>query len=164
MCTGIEIAMLAAAAAGTATTLYAQDTQANQAEANADFQSAQAEADASAAKAEAVLEAERIREKGEQQRSKAVAAAAASGIDVSSPTAIKIDDTITHNAEEDAVLTILQGTDRAKRLNQQADADRIAGDNAADAGRINQVSTLLSAAATYGTNNGKGWKKAPGSD
>lgn len=162
MCTGVEIALLAMAAGSTAVSLYGQDTQAKQAEADANFQADQAEADAKAAQAEATLEAERIRKQGKQQRAQATAAAAASGVDVQSPTAIKIDDTITRNAEEDAVLTILQGSDRAARMGQQATADRIAGKNARTAGRVNQASTLLSAAATYGTNSGKGWKRAGG--
>lgn len=162
MCTGIEIALLASAAVGTATTLYGEDTQAKQTEANAKFQANQAEADARAEQGAAQVEAERIRKAGKAQRSQAVAAAAASGVDVNSPTALKIDEEITANAEEDAVLTILGGGDRAKRLGQQASADRIAGRNARTAGRVNQASTLLSAVGTYGTNNGKGWKRAGG--
>ena len=161
MCTGAEIALLAFAAAGTATTLYGIDTQAKQQEANAKFSAAQAEADAAAEAASARLEAERIRKASKKQRAQAVAAAAASGVDVDSPTAVKIDEAITRNAEEDAVLTILGGGDRAARLRQQAQADRIEGSNARTAGRIQQGSTLLSAAATYGTNSGRGWKRAP---
>lgn len=161
MCTGLEIIAIAGMVGGTAVQLYGQDTQAKQAEANANFQAEQAEADAKAAQAEATLEAERIRKAGKQQRAQAVAAAAASGIDVDSPTAIKIDDTITRNAEEDAMLTIFQGKDRASRMGQQATADRIAGRNARTAGRVNQASTLLSGAAAA-TNYGQGWKRAGG--
>src|SRR3546814_6722550 len=142
MCTGLEIAALALAAAGTATTLYGTDTAANQEEANAKFAADQAEADARAEQGAAQVEAERIRREGKAQRAKAVAAAAASGVDVNSPTALKIDQEITANAEEDAMLTILNGGDRARRLKQQGQADRIAGSNAAKAGRTHQASTL----------------------
>lgn len=157
--TALLVTSLVATGVGTAVSLYGQDTQAKQAEANAEFQADQAEADAKAAQAEATLEAERIRKAAKQQRGAAVAAAAASGVDVSSPTAIKIDDTITENAEEDAVLTILQGKDRAARMQQQAQADRIAGANARTAGRINQGATLLSGAASM-ANTGMNWKRA----
>lgn len=167
MCTGLEPAMIAAlasAAIGTATTLYATDTAAKQEEANAKFAADQAEADAAAEKGAAEVEAMRIRKEGKAQRAKAVAAAAAAGVDVNSPTALKIDQEITANAEQDAMLTILNGGDRAARLNQQGQADRIAGSNAARAGKINMASTLLSSAYTYGTNSGKGWKRAGGGD
>ncbi len=153
---------LAAIAASTAVTMYGQDTQAKQAEANANFAADQAAADAKAAQGEAQIEADRIRKAGKQQRAKAVAAAAASGVDVNSASAIRIDQEIVQNSEEDAVLTMLQGTDRAARLNQQGQADRIGGANARTAGRVAMGSTLLSAvgsAASYGG----GWKKAPSS-
>lgn len=156
------IIALAAAAASTAVSLYAEDTSAKQQEANAKFAADQAEADANAEKGAAMIEAERIRKQGKAQRAKAVAAAAAAGVDVDSPTALKIDQEITANAEEDAMLTILNGGDRAARLRQQGQADRIAGSNAASAGRINQASSLLTSAYTYGTNSGKGWKRRVG--
>src|SRR3546814_1416635 len=54
---------------------------------------------------------------------------------------------ITANAEEDALTVIANGGDRARRLNQQGQADRIAGSNAASAGKINMASTLLEGAA-----------------
>lgn len=161
MCTGVEIAFLAASAIGTGLTLQGQDTQAKQQEANLKFNADQAAADAAAEKGAAQIEAERIRKAGKAQRAQAVAAAAASGVDVNSPTALKIDENINASAEEDAVLTILGGSDRAKRLNQQGDADRIGASSARSAGRVNQASTLLSSAATF-TNNGKGWKRAGG--
>lgn len=162
MCTGIEIALFAMAAGGTALQVHSQIQQGNAAEDNAEFQAKQAEADARAAQGEASVEAERIRKASKQQRAAAVAAAAASGVDVDSPTAIKIDDTITNNAEQDAVLTILQGKDRGARMQQQAQADRNAGAAAKSASRINAGATLLSGAADWGTNYGKGWKRAPG--
>src|SRR3546814_13759707 len=47
------------------------------------------------------------------------------------------------------------GGDRARRLNQQGQADRIAGSNAASAGKINMASTLLEGAAM----TARGWKR-----
>src|SRR3546814_13536306 len=126
MCTGLEIAALALAAAGTATTLYGTDTAANQEEANAKFAADQAEADARAEQGAAQVEAERIRREGKAQRAKAVAAAAASGVDVNSPTAPKIAQEITANAEEDAMPTTLTAGSPAARPNQQGQADAIA--------------------------------------
>ncbi|HEY9540498.1 MAG TPA: hypothetical protein VIR05_02545 [Luteimonas sp.] len=146
---------LAATAVGTGVTMYGQDTAANQEEANAKFAADQAEADARAEQGAAQVEAERIRREGKRQRSKAVAAAAAAGVDVDSPTALKIDQEITANAEEDALTVIANGGDRARRLNQQGQADRIAGSNAASAGKINMASTLLEGAAM----TARGWKR-----
>jgi hypothetical protein len=161
MCTGVEIALLAATAVGTTATLYAQDTEANAQEAAAKTQAAQNEADANAAEGAAKVEAERIRKAKKAQQSKAVAAAAASGVDINSPTAVKIDEEIGNNAEQDAYLTILNGQDTAARLRQQAVIDRNAGSSARTAGNAQMSATLLSAAATA-TNNGQGWKKAKG--
>lgn len=159
MCTGVEIALLVGAAAGTATTLYAQDTANNQQEANAKFAAQQAEADAKAAQGEAQVEAERIRRAAKAQRAQAVAQAAAAGVDVSSPTALKIDEEITKNSESDAYMTILNGADYAKRLNQQASADRISASSISAAGNAQAASTLLSGASTIGR-YGSGWKAA----
>lgn len=154
--------ILAALAASTAATMYSTDTQANQAEANAKFQADQAAADAEAEKGAALVEAERIRKAAKAQRAQAVAAAAASGVDVESPTAVKLDQEITSNAEEDALLTILNGSDKAARLNQQAYADRQAGSIAKSNARMQNTGTLLSAVASaagsYGSSGG--WKKA----
>lgn len=160
MCTGFEIAALGLMAAGTTATLYAQDTAAKQEEANQKFAADQAEADARAEAGAALVEAERIRKASKAQRAKAVAAAAASGIDVSSPTALKIDHEIVANAEEDAQLTILQGTDRAARLNQQATADRTAASVTRSANRINQAATLIGGASQAAQYGNSAWKRA----
>lgn len=159
MCTGLEIIMIASAVAGTATTLYGQDTQAKQLESNAKFSAAQSDADANAAEGAAQVEAGRIRKAAKAQQSQAVAAAAASGVDVNSPSAIKIDSEIGRNAEQDAYLTILNGQDTASRMRQQSVADRNAGASARTAGNTQMGSTLLSSAASM-TNYGQGWKKA----
>lgn len=160
MCTGLEIAVLGLMAAGTATTLYAQDTAAKQQESDLKYQAAQAEADAKAEAGAAQVEADRLRKASKAQRAQAVAAAAASGIDVSSPTALKIDEEIVSNAEEDATLTVLQGSDRAKRLGQQAALDRAGASQIRSAGRINQAATLLGGASNAAVYGNDAWKRA----
>lgn len=150
---------LIALAATTAVTMYGIDTQAKQSEANAKFQASQAEADARVEADAAKIEAQRIRDAAKKQRAQAVAAAAASGVDVDSPTAVKITEEITRNSEEDAVLTILGGRDSARRLGQTAQASRIAGSNARSAGRVQQAGTLLSAASS--AYSGGNWKRSP---
>lgn len=161
MCTGIAIGMLAATAFGTAATLYSTDTQAKQAESNLKFQAAQGEADAKAADGAARVEAERIRKAARAQRATATAQAAANGADIDSPTAVKIDEEIVRNSEEDALTTILNGGDRSARMRQQSRMDRIGAGLARSEGRQQQAATLISAAGTM-TNYGQGWKKAGG--
>lgn len=157
--TAITLGLLAAS---TAVTLYGIDTQARQAEANAKFQAAQAEADARVEADAAKIEAQRIRDAAKKQRATAVAAAAASGVDVDSPTALRINEDITRNSEEDAVLTILGGRDSAARLRQGAEASRIAGRSARSAGRVQMGATLLSAANT--AYNGGNWRRSANSN
>lgn len=152
---------LAVAAAGTAATLYAQDTQTQQLESNQKYAADQAAADAATAKGEAEVEAERIRKAGKAQQAQAVAAAAASGVDVNSPTALKINQDIYANADEDARLTILNGADSAARLNQQAALDRQGAAITATNGRQAQVGTLLSAAGSM-MQTASNWKKQDG--
>ena len=144
-------------AASTAVTLYATDTQAKQGEANLKFQAKQAEADANAERGAAQVEADRIRKAAKAQRATATAQAAAAGIDVNSPTAVKIDEEIVSNSEEDAFMTLLNGSDRGARLNQQASADRIGAGVVRSNGKMQQGATLLSAAGSMST----GWKRAP---
>lgn len=158
MCTGAEVAMIALAVAGTGASLYAADTAANQEEANLKFQAAQAEADAAAEKGAAQVEADRIRKAAKAQRAQATAQAAAAGIDVNSPTALKIDQEIVENAEEDAYLTILQGGDRSARMRQQATVDRTGAKIVRTNARAQQTATLISSASsTY-----SGWKRSSG--
>lgn len=157
--------VLAALAATTAVSMYSTDTQAKQAESNLKFQAEQAEADARAEAGAAQVEAMRIRKHAKAQRAQAVAAAAASGIDVDSPTALRIDKDITANSEEDAVLTVMQGGTRARRIGQQAHANRNEASLARWSGNVNNASTLLSSistAASMGGNGGAGWKRSAG--
>ncbi|WP_312252723.1 hypothetical protein [Stenotrophomonas sp.] len=119
------------------------------------YLAAQADADAKAERGAAMVEAERIRKASKKQRSEAVAALAASGVDVSSSTALKIDEEIARGAEEDAYLTLTGGSDRAARLNAEASGARYAGKQAQTAGYINAGTSLLNS----GSNIGRGWKR-----
>lgn len=157
----LTAAMIALTAVSTGVSMYAQDAQAKQEASSLKYQAAQGEADAKAAQGEAIVEAERIRKASKAQRATATAQAAASGVDVSSPTAVRIDEQIVASAEEDALLTILNGADRSNRLNQQAKLDRIGAKNVISNARLAQTGTLLS-----GTSKAIGiydnWKRSNG--
>lgn len=159
--TALLVASLATTAVSTGVSMYAANAQAKQEASLLKYQAAQGEADAKAAQGEAIVEAERIRKASKAQRSAATAAAAASGVDVSSPTAVRIDEQIVASAEEDALLTIINGKDRSDRLNQQAKVDRIGAKNVMSNSRLAQAGTLLS-----GTAKGIGiydnWKRGNG--
>lgn len=158
--TTVALIGLAVTAASTGAALYAQDTAAKQQSANEKFAADQAAADAKAAQGAAQVEADRIRRAAKKQKAAAIAAAAASGVDVNSASALKINEGIDQVAGEDAYLTLVGGTDAASRLNQQADASRIGASSARSAGRVSQVSTLLSGADRATSYYGKNWKRA----
>lgn len=143
MCTGLEPVALAAGASllGAAGTIYSGQQQKKM----ANYQAAQAEADADAAKASARVEADRIRKAGRQQAFAANAALAASGVETGEGTALRVTSGIAGDAEQDAFQTILNGNNQSARLNAQAQADRISGQNAATSGYIEAGSSLLSA-------------------
>jgi hypothetical protein len=150
---------LAVAAIGTGVAIKGQQEAAAQENANRQFAADQAAADANAKIGEAQVEAERIRKAAKKQQSAAIAAAAASGVDVNSTSAVRIDQEIGNNAEQDAYLTLVGGKDYAARLNQQGQADRIAGRSAVRAGNYQSAASLIGFAG-QATNYGNGWKKA----
>lgn len=152
MCTGVEIALVASAVLASGAAV----AQGQQQKKMANYQAAQADADADAAKAAARVQADRIRKAGQQQASQANAALAASGVETGEGTALRITSGITGDAEQDAYTTILNGVNTGARYNAQAQADRIGGKNAAQAGYINGASSLLQAGGTAYS----GWKKA----
>lgn len=120
-----------------------------------DYLADQAEADKRTAQSAAEVEAMRIRKQREKVRSDAIAELASSGMDVNSDTALKIDQQIVRDSEEDAFLTLAGGVDRSNRLAAEADGYRIAGKQARTAGFVRAGTSLLSTAA----NNGRGWKR-----
>ncbi|HET7663893.1 MAG TPA: hypothetical protein VFK31_09670 [Rhodanobacteraceae bacterium] len=119
-----------------------------------DYQQAQAEADADARAKAAQVEAERIRKQAKAQKSRAIAALASSGVDVDSSTALKINQTIDKNAQEDAFLTIANGDSQAARLRAQGIGYGLLGDQARTAGYLNASNDLLSSVPTVAA----GWK------
>lgn len=159
MAVALPYIYLAVAAYGTYTAVQSADTQAKQEQANLNYQAAQTAADAKAAQGEAEVEAARIRKQAQTQRNQATAAAAASGIDVTSPTAIKIDQHIQATGEEDAITTLLNGSDTGARMNNQAAVDRTGASLVMSNAKQQETATLLSSAAnTMGTYSQ--WKKA----
>ncbi|KAK6697199.1 hypothetical protein SNK04_014287 [Fusarium graminearum] len=88
----------------------------------------------------------------EQIRSNAIAELAASGVDVNSDTALRIDQQIVRDSEEDAFLALAGGTDRANRLDAEAQGYRNTGKQARTAGYVNAGSSLLRGASnnSYG--------------
>ena len=143
---------IAAAAATAGAAIHQGEVQSNY----NDYLGDQAAADAKAEAGAAQVEAERIRKQAKAQRAQAVAALAGSGVDVNSSTALKIDQTIDKNAEQDAYLTMVGGSDQAARLNASAGGYHQQASQAMSAGYVSAGTSLLSAS----TNNGKGWKKA----
>lgn len=133
--------------------------QGQQQKAYADYQSRQATADAQAERDAAEVHADKIRKAARLQASEARASLAGSGVDVGEGSAIKIDQAITRNSEEDAWSTIMTGKNRGASLDAQAQGYQIAGNNAQSASYMNAASSVLSGA----TQIGKGWKQSAGS-
>ncbi|HBQ4002064.1 TPA: hypothetical protein MEX17_001121 [Klebsiella pneumoniae] len=154
MCTGVEIAAIGASVLAAGGAVYSGQQQKKM----SNYQAAQAEADAEASQKAARVEAERIRKAGARQAAAANASLAASGVETGEGTALRITSGITEDAEQDAYQTILNGVNSSNRLQAQAQADRISGNNAATAGYINAGSSLLSGGAkAY-----NGWKTRQG--
>lgn len=147
MCTGVEIALIAGAAVSAGTAIHAGEQQRSAANAAAD----QAKADAETAAGQAQVEAAKIREAAKRQRSAAIAALSASGVDVGAGTAEQITADITQRGEEDALTTILTGSNRGRMLNREAEISRIGGSNAATAGYVGAASSVLGSAGNYYT-------------
>ncbi len=153
MCTGTTFALYAMAAAA-AVGAYASIQSAEQQKDWNEYQGKQAEADAKAEKSAAEVHAEKIRKLARIQASEANASLAGSGVEVGEGTALNINKEIYANAEEDAVMTIFGGSDRAARGNAEAAGYRLKGSQAQQAGYLNATSTILGAAGGMA----KGWK------
>ena len=143
-------AALAAAAVGA----YSSIQQGKQQKEWGDYQAKQAEADAAADKSAAQVHAEKIRKMARIQAGEASASLAGSGVDVGEGTAVNINKDIYANAEEDAVMTIFGGSDRAARGNAEAAAYRAKGSQAQQAGYLNATSSILGGVSVAA----KGWK------
>lgn len=154
MCTGTSFALYAMAAAAAVGAYASIQSAENQKDWN-EYQGKQAEADAKAEKSAAEVQAEKIRKMARINAGEATASLAGSGVDVGEGTALNINSEIYGRAEEDAVMTIFGGSDRAARGNAEAAGYRLKGKQAQQAGYLNATSTILGAAGTAA----KGWKQ-----
>ncbi|WLE60285.1 hypothetical protein GIY62_06400 [Burkholderia plantarii] len=102
-------------------------------------------------------QAKRIREQGRATQGQATAALAASGVDVGTGTSNDIRQKIDQNTETDALNTILNAGQKAGSLRQQAQMEVQSGQNAASAGGLNALTSVLKGA---GMLTKGGWKSA----
>ena len=142
MCTGMEVALLA----GTAISAGAQVQQGREAKAMGNYQAAQAAADADAERGAARAYAEKIRKAGDMERGKAQAALAASGASLDSGSADEIDSNLVSAYEEDALVAMFGGENRARSRMAEGQSARLAGSRA-------QRNAMLEAAGTAA----RGW-------
>lgn len=151
MCTGIEIAMIAA----TAFSAVSAVQQGQQQKKYNEWQAAQAEAEAQAEREMGEIQGARVRRQGRSQQSEARAALAASGVEVGAGTPVQIQGEIERRSEVDALNYILYGERKGARLEQEAAASRLAGKNAQAAGYRGAIGSVLRGGAAL---SGPGWK------
>ncbi len=147
---GIETIALVALAGGTALQAIGSVQQGNQQRKLAEAQAAQLDQQAAQERDAALAQAEKIRRAGRSQAAQAESAYAASGVSVGIGTPVRINEQITHDAEEDAYMTILSGNRRGQTLETESGLTRRSGKNAQQAGYMGAASSVLSGAATYG--------------
>lgn len=161
---GIETAALvgyAAAAAsvvGTAVSVYSQMEQGKEADALANRQQQQATQDAQFAASEAQVQARQIRKATDKQRAEARGALAASGVTVGVGTAEQIDQEIATSGEEDALMAIYDGTNRARAIGISGENTASRTRNAADASRTGAWTSALQGGASVA----RGWNTSVG--
>ena len=146
------------AAAAVAVSAYAAYDSGQQSKAMGEYQADQAAADAAAERSAAQVQAEKIRKMARIQAGEANASLAASGVEVGEGTALRINQEIYRDAEEDASMTILNARNSAAKTDQQGVAARLQGNADARAGTLNATSSLMSGAYDGYT----GWKKSQG--
>ncbi len=161
---GIETAALvgyAAAAAsvvGTAVAVHSQQEQADQADKLAQQQQLQSQQDAAYAASEAEVQARTIRKAADKQRAEARASLAASGVTVGVGTAEQIDSEIAASGEEDALMAIYDGTNRARAIGINGDQAASRSRNAANSARIGAETSALSGFSSVA----RGWNTSSG--
>lgn len=154
---GIETALLAAYAAiaatavGATSALYSADTQKKGAEANAEMSRRQGNAEKDAATAQA----EKIRKAGRAAAGQANVAMAGAGVAVGEGTALRINEQINMDVENDAYSTLLTGARRQRSAEDQGMLMEYEGNAAKTAGYLNAGATILNGASSYGK-----WKTA----
>lgn len=144
------IAMMAATAVSAGAAIMQGQQAKKGAEVNAELQRRQGEAEKDAA----VAQAEKIREAQKYAIGSANAATAASGKAIGEGSALRINETIYQNSEEDAYSTMLTGTRRQQYANDQASITLTQGRNAQTAGYLNAASSVLAGGAKIAS----GWK------
>lgn len=150
---GYTTAAVAAAAVLSAGVAYQSG---QQQKAMGEYQADQAQADADAQVSAAQVQAQKIRKLAASQAGQANASLAASGVEVGEGTAMRIDEGIYRDAEEDASMTIMNANTSAAKTVQQGVAAKIQGNQAATAGTLNAASSLIGGGAAAYT----GWKKS----
>ena len=146
----VGMAAYAALAAATVYSVYTTQQSGKQSQLNADSQAEQAQNDADAAASAANVQADRIRRLARNQASEANAALAGSGVETGEGTAININEEIIGNAEEDAVLTIMNGQNQKARGYVDSSNYKLAGNQARSAANAQSIGTVLSAGAQAG--------------
>jgi hypothetical protein len=149
----LAYAAAAASVVGTAVSVYSQMEQADQADKIANQQANQAREDAQFALSEAQLQAKAIRKAAEKQRSEARGALASSGVVVGVGTAEQIDEEIQAGGEEDALMAIYDGTNRARAITQGGEINTSRSRNSASAARYGAASSALQGGSTLA----RGW-------
>lgn len=150
MCSGIEIALLAGTAMSAGSAIMQGQQAKETANVNAELQRREGEA----AKDASVAQAAKIRKAQRYAIGSANAANAASGVAIGEGSALRINEQIYKDSEDDAFNTMLTGTRQQRTANDQASITQTQGRNA-------QTASLLSA----GSSIAKGWvgyKKAGG--
>lgn len=146
-------AALASAAVGTAVSVYSQQKQADKADEIAKQQQEIARQDAQYAASEAQLQAKAIRKASDKQRAEARAVLSGAGVVVGQGTAEQIDTEIQTDSEQDALLAIYDGTNRARSINQGGALAAQRSRNSASASRTGALTSALQGGATIA----RGW-------
>lgn len=152
MCTGAEIALVIGAV-GTGVSVYSQVQQADQAKDVANQQQAQAAADAAYADSEAQVQARTIRKAAERQRAEARASLAGSGVVVGEGTAEQIDTQIATDSEQDALMAIYDGGNRARSISVSGSQAAQRSRNASTAATTGAFTSALQGGSTLA----RGW-------
>ncbi len=146
---------VATAVAGTAYSVYSTQQAGKQAQLTADSQAEQSQLDADAAASAANVQADRVRRLARTQASQANASLAASGVEVGEGSAVNINEEIIGNAEEDAVMTILNGQSQKARGQVDASNYRLSGSQARSTANSQSIGSVLQTGSQLAM---AGWK------
>lgn len=139
MAMAIPIMMIA----GTVLSAASQRQQGLQQQAMANSEASQMESQAKNEFAASQIQAMEDRRQARLASSSAQALGAASGADPTSASFVKNISDIEGQGELNALTSLWNGSDRARQLNNQAKATRISGNQAAKAGNIGAMTSLL---------------------